>query len=192
LRKAAEKQEPEKPVTFSTGDMVEAQWTDRSWYKAKIQSVLGSASAPKYLVRFIEYEDSITVDRNAVRPLPSKRKRDPEPVAALSPAMPLTSTPHVISGPASVNPNVQKLNNNTVGEEDVKPKSRIANKGQLKKRQGAWQDFQAKTSKKIPKKESMFRTSTEAGSRGTCPYHNCPPRSVLTTLQSASPALARA
>jgi survival of motor neuron-related-splicing factor 30 len=52
---------------------------DRSWYKAKIQSVLGSASAPKYLVRFIEYDDSITVDRNAERALPNKRKRDASP-----------------------------------------------------------------------------------------------------------------
>jgi survival-of-motor-neuron-related-splicing factor 30 len=164
LRKTVEKQEPEKQVSFSTGDMVEAQWSDRSWYKAKIQSVLGSASAPKYMVRFIEYEDSMTVDFNAVRPLPSKRKRDPEPVAAPSPAVPVTSTPHVISGPASVNPNAQVPKKNNTGEEEAK--SRIANKGQLKKRQNTWQDFQAKTSKKMPKKESMFRTSTEAGSRG--------------------------
>jgi survival-of-motor-neuron-related-splicing factor 30 len=166
LRKTVEKQEPEKPVSFSTGDMVEAQWSDRSWYKAKIQSVLGSASAPKYMVRFIEYEDSMTVDFNAVRPLPSKRKRDPEPLAAPTPAVPVTSTPHVISGPASVNPNAQVPKKNNAGEEEIKPKSRIANKGQLKKRQNTWQDFQAKTSKKMPKKESMFRTSTEAGSRG--------------------------
>jgi survival-of-motor-neuron-related-splicing factor 30 len=171
LRKTVEKQEPEKPVSFTPGDVVEAQWTDRSWYKAKIQSVLGSTSAPKYLVRFIEYEDSLTVDRNAVRPLPSKRKRDPEPVAAPSPALPVTSTPHVISGPASVNPNAQIPKKNNAGEEEVKPKSRIANKGQLKKRQNTWQDFQAKTSKKMPKKESMFRTSTEAGSRGK--YFRC-------------------
>jgi survival-of-motor-neuron-related-splicing factor 30 len=192
LRKVAEKQEPEKPVTFSTGDMVEAQWTDRSWYKAKVQSVLGSASAPKYLVRFIEYEDSITVDRNAVRPLPSKRKRDPEPAAAPSPAIPVTSTPHVISGPASVNPNAPQANKNIGGEEDVKSKSRIANKGQLKKRQGAWQEFQAKTSKKIPKKESMFRTSTEAGSRGKRLIHIRLPGLLLSLLQLASPGLARA
>jgi survival-of-motor-neuron-related-splicing factor 30 len=172
LRKTVEKQEPEKLVSYSTGDMVEAQWSDRSWYKAKIQSVLGSASAPKYMVRFIEYDDSMTVDASAVRPLPSKRKRDPEPVAAPSPAIPVTSTPHVISGPASVNPNAQVPKKNIAGEEEVKPKSRIANKGQLKKRQTTWQDFQAKTSKKMPKKESMFRTSTEAGSRGMYSRHH--------------------
>jgi survival of motor neuron-related-splicing factor 30 len=168
LRKAAEKQEPEKPITFSTGDIVEAQWTDRSWYKAKIQSVLGSASAPKYLVRFIEYDDSITVDRNAVRPLPSKRKRDPEPSAIPSPALPPSSSPHVISGPASMNPNTQLQKKSATGEEPTKPKSRIANKGQLKKRQSNWKEFQNKQLKKAPKKESMFRTSTEVSSRGMC------------------------
>ncbi|KAF2024815.1 hypothetical protein EK21DRAFT_117392 [Setomelanomma holmii] len=165
LRKTLEKQEPEKPVSFGPGDVVEAQWTDRSWYKAKVQSVLGSSSAPKYLVRFIEYDDSITIDHTAVRPLPSKRKREPEPAAAPSQAAPVTSTPHVISGPASVNPNAHLAKKNVVEDEEVKKKSRIANKGQLKKRQSNWQDFQAKAGKKIPKKESMFRTSTEAGSR---------------------------
>lgn len=72
LRKTLEKQEPEKAVVFTTGDMVEAQWTDKSWYKAKIQSSFGSSSAPKYLVRFVEYDDTMTVDASAVRPLPSK------------------------------------------------------------------------------------------------------------------------
>jgi survival-of-motor-neuron-related-splicing factor 30 len=172
LRKTLEKQEPEKPVFFGPGDVVEAQWTDRSWYKAKVQSVLGSASAPKYLVRFIEYDDSITIDHTAVRPLPSKRKREPEPATAPSPAVPVTSTPHVISGPASVNPNAHLAKKNVAEDEEVKPKSRIANKGQLKKRQNNWKDFQAKAGKKMPKKESMFRTSTDAGSRGMFDYYN--------------------
>jgi len=166
LRKTAEKQEPDAPVNFTPGDMVEAQWSDRSWYKAKVQSVLGSASAPKYLVRFIEYEDSLTVDRNAVRALPSKRKRE-EPAAVPSPALPSTSSPHVISGPASVNPNAQAVKKSAANENDEEKRpNRCPNNGQLKKRKNNWQDFQAKSSKKVPRKESMFRTSTEAGSRG--------------------------
>ncbi|KAF1936280.1 hypothetical protein EJ02DRAFT_438650 [Clathrospora elynae] len=167
LRKTMEKQEPEKAVVFSTGDMCEAQWTDRSWYKAKIQSILGSVSAPKYLVRFIEYDDTLTVDRSAVRPLPSKRKREAEAVSAPLPSAPVTSTPHVISGPASMNPNAP-ASKNTAATDDMEGKkpSRVPNKGTLKKRQSAWTDFQTKVSKKgIAKKESMFRTSTEAGSR---------------------------
>ncbi|KAJ4371393.1 hypothetical protein N0V83_004610 [Neocucurbitaria cava] len=172
LRKTVEKQEPEKAVVFSTGDMCEAQWTDKSWYKAKIQSILGSVSAPKYLVRFIEYDDTMTVDRSAVRPLPNKRKREVEP--APQPAAPVTSTPHVISGPASVNPHAQAANSNATNDvAEPKKASRVPNKGILKKRANAWNDFQAKNKKKgqLPK-ESMFRTSTEFGSRGES-YHDC-------------------
>lgn len=168
LRKTMEKQDPEKAVVFSTGDMCEAQWTDKSWYKAKIQSILGSASAPKYLVRFLEYDDAMTVDRTAVRPLPNKRKRDLESAAASQPAASVTSTPHVISGPASINPNAPMAKKNAGGEDsEIKPPSRVPTKGLLKKRATAWNDFQAKAGKKgIARKESMFRTSTDAGSRG--------------------------
>ncbi|RAR08980.1 splicing factor spf30 [Stemphylium lycopersici] len=168
LRKAMEKQEPEKAVTFSTGDICEAQWTDRSWYKAKIQSILGSVSAPKYLVRFIEYDDTMTVDRTAVRPLPNKRKREPEAASTPTPAAPVTSSAHVISGPATMNPNAQAAKGAGAPEDaENKKASRVPTKGTLKKRQSAWADFQNKATKKgIAKKESMFRTSTEAGSRG--------------------------
>lgn len=169
LRRNIEKPEPEKAVVFSTGDMCEAQWTDKSWYKAKVQSVLGSASAPKYLVRFIEYGDTLTVDRTAVRPLPSKRKQNTETAPTAQSAGPAAAAPHVISGPVSVNPGAQ-MPQSTVKDavEPAKP-SRVPTKGALKKRQSNWQDWQSKLGKKgVTKKESMFRTSTEAGSRG--PY----------------------
>jgi survival-of-motor-neuron-related-splicing factor 30 len=168
LRKAMEKQETEKAVALNIGDICEAQWTDRAWYKAKIQSKLGAASAPKYLVRFIEYDDTLTVDGSAVRPLPNKRKRDAEPAFVATPSAPVVSNAHVISGAASMNPNAQTAKSAGAAEdvEDRKP-SRIANKGTLKKRQSNWADFQNKGKKKgVVKKESMFRTSTDAGSRG--------------------------
>ncbi|KAG9388485.1 TUDOR multi-domain protein [Pyrenophora tritici-repentis] len=167
LRKTMEKVEPEKVVVFNIGDICEAQWTDRSWYKAKIQSILGSVSAPKYLVRFIEYDDTLTVDRSAVRALPTKRKREAEPASAPAPSTPVTSTLHVISGPASMNPNAQAAKNAGAADDgETKKASRVPNKGTLKKRMSAWNDFQNKATKKgIAKKESMFRTSTAAGSR---------------------------
>lgn len=171
LRKAMEKQEPEKAVSFSIGDICEAQWTDRSWYKAKIQSILGSVSAPKYLVRFLEYDDTLTVDRTAVRPLANKRKRDAEPASVATPPAPVISSAHVISGPASMNPNAHTGKNATLEVNEDKKPSRIANKGILKKRQSNWADFQSKGAKKgVVKKESMFRTSTDAGSRGEQPF----------------------
>ena len=146
--------------------MCEAQWADKSWYKAKIQSKLGSASAPQYLVRFLEYDDTLTVNSDRVRPLPSKRKREPEAAAAPSPITPTTSTPHVISGPASVNPNAKSAAVAGVALDEPKRVNRVPNKGQLKKSVGNWKDFQSKgVGKKIAKKESMFRTSSAFGSR---------------------------
>lgn len=193
LRKTVEKQEPEKAVVFNTGDMCEAQWTDKSWYKAKIQSILGSVSAPKYLVRFIEYEDTMTIDRTQVRPLPSKRKREPETAAAPQPLASVISTAHVISGPASVNPNAQTARNKAVSDEvEAKPASRVPTKGALKKRATAWHDFQNKASKKGITKESMFRTSTDAGSRGKDHISSHLKEFTTDRMQLASPDLARA
>ena len=166
LRKTMEKPEPEKLVVFNTNDMCEAQWTDKSWYKAQIKSILGSTAAPQYLVSFIEYDDTMTVDRNAVRPLPSKRKREGESASGPHASMPVTSTPHVISGPASVNPNIQAAKNSVAEDAESRKGNRVPNKKTLNKRASQWQDFQAKRSKKMPKKESMFRTSTDIGSKG--------------------------
>ncbi|OAL53766.1 hypothetical protein IQ07DRAFT_318588 [Pyrenochaeta sp. DS3sAY3a] len=164
LRKAAV-EEPEKAIVFATGDMVEAQWSDKSWYKAKIQSVLGSASAPKYLVRFVDYDDTMTIDYSAVRPIQSKRKRDADSGAANPSIASAASSSHIISGAPTVNL-VQTAKTEAITQGEPKKPSRVPTKGTLKKRASAWQDFQSsKTSKKMPKKESMFRTSTDVGSR---------------------------
>lgn len=168
LKKTVE--EPEKAVVFATGDMVEAQWSDKSWYKAKIQSVLGSASAPKYLVRFVDYDDTMTIDHSAVRPIQAKRKRDADSGAANPSTASAASSSHIISGAPTVNL-AQTAKTDAIAQEPKKP-SRVPTKGTLKKRANAWQDFQSsKTSKKMPKKESMFRTSTDVGSRGKATYN---------------------
>jgi survival-of-motor-neuron-related-splicing factor 30 len=66
-----------------------------------------------------------------------------------------------------MNPNIQTAKKNAAADDMEKKPSRIANKQILKKRQSTWQDFSGKMDKKgIVKKDSMFRTSTEAGSRG--------------------------
>ncbi|PVI05502.1 hypothetical protein DM02DRAFT_650516 [Periconia macrospinosa] len=66
------------------------------FYKAKIQTILGCKSAPKYHIKFLDYDESMTVDRESLRAIPVKRRREPE-----EPAVPVTSTPQVISGPVS-------------------------------------------------------------------------------------------
>lgn len=171
LKKGLEKAEPEKPVVFNTGDVCEARWTDGLWYKAKVKTILGSASAPKFHVLFVEYNDTATLDRDALRPIQSKRKRDPEPAPtpASQPAAstPVTSTPHVISGPASVNPKAQPAAP-SVPLDALEPKKRkIPNKKQLEKGVTSWKNWNSKgVGKKISQKDSMFRTGTNVNSRG--------------------------
>ncbi|CAI6313153.1 unnamed protein product [Periconia digitata] len=168
LKKMVEKTdaEPDTPVNFNTGDVVEAQWRDKQWYKAKIQQILGSRSAPKYLVKFIEYDDSMTVDRENVRAIPIKRKREPEPPA--QPAAPVTSTPQVISGPVSLNPEVKKAKVELPVADDAPMPRRhnIPNRKTLDKTVNSWKTWNSKgVGKKIAQKDSMFRSSTNVGSR---------------------------
>ncbi|KAF2277151.1 uncharacterized protein EI97DRAFT_432765 [Westerdykella ornata] len=166
LKKASEKVESEKPVTFNAGDMCEAQWTDGRFYKAKVQTVLGSVSDPKYHVRFIDYKDSSsTVGRDAIRPLYSDRKRKADGAPATPTAAPATSSPHVISGPASMNP---KAVANDAGKDTSVPINRrkIGGNKALERKQTSWQEFTKKgPGKSITKKESMFRTGEGLNSR---------------------------
>lgn len=169
LKKTVEKAEPEKAVVFNTGDIVEVRYRDGGWYKAKIVTILGSASAPKYKIKYIEYDEDDTVDRDAVRPMQNKRKRDPEPAPATIPTVPapVTSTPHVISGPASVNPKIQAAKP-AAPADGLEPKKRkIPNKKQLEKGVASWKNWSSKgVGKKISQKDSMFRTGTNVNSRG--------------------------
>jgi survival-of-motor-neuron-related-splicing factor 30 len=66
-----------------------------------------------------------------------------------------------------MNPNAQAAKANGAADEEAKKPSRVPSKGVLKKRATNWQDFHDKGKKKgIIKKDSQFRTSTDAGSRG--------------------------
>ena len=172
LKKTVEKAEPEKAVVLNTGDIVEVRYRDGGWYKAKIVTILGSASAPKYKIKYLEYDEDDTVDRDAVRPLQSKRKRDPEPAPTAVPTAPapVTSTPHVISGPASVNPKVQAAKAEAQAD-DLEPKKRkIPNKKQLEKGVANWKNWSSKgVGKKTFQKPSMFRTGDNVNSRGESP-----------------------
>lgn len=169
LKKATEKNEPAKPIVFNTGDMCEAMWNDRLWYKAKIQTILGAASAPKYLVKFIEYDDIMTLNRDSIRPFVGKRKREAEAASPSVPAAVSTSSPHVISGPASINPDAQRAKQEP--EEKTVPKKRtIGSTKALGDRVSNWKDWNSKgVGKKFAKKESMFRSGTTVDSRGNTP-----------------------
>ncbi|KAF2706247.1 hypothetical protein K504DRAFT_459548 [Pleomassaria siparia CBS 279.74] len=166
LKKAVEKAEPVKAVVFNTGDICEALWTDKQWYKAKIQTILGAASAPKYHVKFIEYDDSMTVDRDAIRPLINKRKREPETAPSTPTVVPTTSSPHVISAPASINPDAQRVNQASEAGKPIPHKRTIGSNKALGNRVDSWKNWNSKgVGKKIAKKDSMFRSGTTVNSR---------------------------
>jgi survival-of-motor-neuron-related-splicing factor 30 len=172
LKKASEKAEVAKPVVFSTGDLCEAQWTDRQWYKVKIQTVLGSSSDPKYHVRFLDYQDStLTVGRDAIRPLMNEKKRKAEAVPTTPTTAPATSS-HVISGPASMN--LQHPANKQATEVDTSVpinRRKIGGAKALERKASSWKDFQKKgPGKMVTKKESMFRTGEGPNSRGMCRF----------------------
>jgi survival-of-motor-neuron-related-splicing factor 30 len=108
----------------------------------------------------------MTVDRNAIRPLMNKRKREAEAPPPPPSAVSATNSPHVISGPASINPNAQRANQES--EEKVIPNKRtIGSTKALGNRVSNWKDWNSKgVGKKIAKKESMFRSGTTVDSRG--------------------------
>jgi len=171
LKKTLEKTEVVQPVVLGTGDMCEAYWReDRQWFKAKILSILGSASAPKYQVRYIDYGNTATLDRDALRPLQtaqSKRKREEPTPAAAAPTAPVTSTPHVISGPASINPQAQVAKQDVAPEDPTQKKRKVPNKKALEKTVNNWKNWNSKgVGKKLAQKDSMFRSGTTVDSRG--------------------------
>ena len=136
-----------------------------------MQTVLGSSSDPKYLVRFIDYKDSTsTVGRESIRALATDKKRKAD---AVLPAAPATSSPHVISGPASVNPNAVAAKQESAAQTDRPKKNRtIGSNKALEKKMSSWKEFQAKgPGKKVIKKESMFRTGDGINSRGMSSSH---------------------
>ncbi|KAF2874291.1 hypothetical protein BDV95DRAFT_627027 [Massariosphaeria phaeospora] len=162
LKKSVEKVEPEKPVVYNTGDIVEVQWTDKLWYKAKITTILGSASTPKYHVKFLDYEETMTADADAIRPIQNKRKRDFEPESAPAKA---TSSPHVITGAPVVHPKPQSSKPEWANNQGRKERT-IGSTKALNSRVNNWKDFTSKgVGKKVAKKESMFRSGTTVDSR---------------------------
>ncbi|KAF2020981.1 hypothetical protein BU24DRAFT_404043 [Aaosphaeria arxii CBS 175.79] len=166
LRKAVEKVEPAKPVNFNTGDICEVLWTDKSWYRAKVQTVLGSVSDPKYRIRFLEYEESITVGRDSIRPLPNEKKRKAE-VATVPTPPPVAQSPHVISGPASINPEALAAKKDPAPDNAAPPPRRkIGGHKALERKANDWKAFTTKgVGKQIGKKDSMFRSGTTVNSR---------------------------
>jgi len=162
--------EPEKLKNFEVGDAVEVKWTDRVWYKAKVTTVTGSTDNPRYTVKFKDYPETYTVDRDNIRAASGGTKRKAEePAVTVSPPIQPAPIPQS-SATISAAPNLKPVPETPVDpaallREQPKKFRKIANNKKLKANQSNWKDFLAKGPKAV-KKESMFRTGDAFGARG--------------------------
>ena len=156
------------PAVLKVGDLVEAQWTDRLWYKAKVSQVIGSAAHPNYIVRYVDYQDDTrTVDSKSVRAFVEKKA--PEDSKKRKSDAPFRSAgAHVISAEAKLNPEYLKRydpKNPEIGDTPKKKRKVTQNEKRLLKGKANWQSFVAKGPKAM-KKDSMFRVGQGHNARG--------------------------
>ncbi|TVY56367.1 Splicing factor spf30, partial [Lachnellula suecica] len=173
-KKATLVEEVDTPRSFAVNDLVLAKWRsgDKGFYPARITSMTGSSTAPVYIVKFRDYEDTTeTLRDHDIKPIinPNKRKADGTPVAPSIPSPTVNSnvSANVISAAADINKELAqqtKREPSMVGDGPARP-AKVAKKIKAKKELEAgkhkWQDFAAKGPKlggKGAKKESMFRT----------------------------------
>lgn len=121
-------------------------------------------------MRFLDYKDStLTVGRDSIRPLPNERKRKadaPPPTPTVNPAV--SNSGHVISGPASINPQAKAKQDAGADAVDGRSRRKIGGHKALERKMSSWQEFQKKgPGKSATKKESLFRTGDGPNSRGT-------------------------
>ncbi|KAF2239698.1 hypothetical protein EV356DRAFT_108050 [Viridothelium virens] len=172
----ASAEESRGTVAWKVNDIVMARWSgDHKLYQAKITSITGSSSAPKFMVLFLGYGNTDTVELKDIIPLANeskKRKADGSPVMPAGPATPGSSS--VISAAADIDPNLanqvrkepSKLND---GPSKPTKKSRTMKRNKdLESSKSKWQDFQGmkgKQGNKAMKKDSMFRVSDDYNAR---------------------------
>jgi len=137
-----------------------------NFYKAKITMVTGSASAPKFRVKFPEFSNDTDEGLSLadIKAIDMSKKRKAEEIAAPTPAPATSSTTNVISAAANIDAaltNQARQEPSKVNDGPPKP-AKMARKPDSKKildsHKKSWKDFQTKGPKKHAKKESMFRT----------------------------------
>ena len=170
-------EETRGPAAWKVNDIVMARWSgDHKLYQAKITSITGSSSAPKFMVLFLGYGNTDTVEAKDIIPLASeskKRKADGSPVAQAGPATPGSSS--VISAAADIDPALAsqvKKEPSKVTDGPPKPAKiprKVKANKELESAKSKWQDFKGlktKSGNKGMKKESMFRVSDDHNARG--------------------------
>ena len=147
---AAEVIKAEIAEAYKVGDTVLAKWItgDHQFYPAKITSITGAANKPVYVVKFLDYAETATVQPHQLKPVTESKKRAIEIARTRKPV--IKADPAVIPPP------------------DAPPKKKIKTNNELAKAQSKWSDF-AKSGPKtkgIGKRKaigesSMFRTSDD-------------------------------
>jgi survival of motor neuron-related-splicing factor 30 len=163
------------PPTWKVNDIVQARWSgDKKFYRAKIISITGSSAAPKYMVNFLDYNETEAVSAQHIHPIESK-KRKVDDVPATETNSTFAASAGVISAAADIN---QELASQVKKEQEhskvsdgppkhPRPPKKIKAPGQVEARKSQWQDFQAKNKKGPGKqKESMFRLADTPNARG--------------------------
>ncbi|KAI9666108.1 MAG: hypothetical protein M1821_004043 [Bathelium mastoideum] len=163
--------------SWKVNDVVMARWSvDHKLYQAKITSITGSSSAPKFMVLFLGYGNTDTVEAKDIIPLANdskKRKADGSPVTPAGPATPASSS--VISAAADIDPVLAsqvKKEPSKVSDGPPRPAKaprKVKANKELESAKTKWQDFQggkSKSGNKGMKKDSMFRVSDDYNARG--------------------------
>ena len=162
---------------WKVNDVVMARWSvDHKLYQAKITSITGSSSAPKFMVLFLGYGNTDTVEAKDIIPVAGeskKRKADSSPVTTAGPATPASSS--VISAAADIDPTLAsqvKKEPSKVSDGPARPAKvprKVKANKELESAKSKWQDFQGgkgKFGNKALKKDSMFRVSDDHNARG--------------------------
>lgn len=136
--------------SYAVGDTVLAKWVagDHQFYPAKITSITGASSKPVYVVKFIDYGETVSVQPHQVKPVTESKKRAIEIARTKAPVVKVDPTAPTQPPPP--------------------PKKKIKTDNELTKAQSKWSDFarSGPKTKGIGKRKaigesSMFRTSEE-------------------------------
>lgn len=179
FKKAAPPPEEKEDATasYQVNDSVLAKWLsgDKGFYPARVTAVTGSSTAPIYIVKFKNYDNTETLRSRDIRPLQNKRKADGQPAPpappmhSAAPPPPAPAAPGVVTSAGARRYSEAPGDATASGENsESQPKTKkIKAKKELEAGKSKWQEFNAKSKfGKSHKKDSMFRTPTGVHGRG--------------------------
>ncbi|GAK66673.1 uncharacterized protein PAN0_014c4896 [Moesziomyces antarcticus] len=145
---------------FTVGQQVNALYSDRRWYPARIVSLSGDPANPLCTVVYTGYGNSETLPSSSLKPLPAQ-PQDPTPPPPPPPSDSALPPPPPPPEPRPPGPLDDKARKKMRTEKKIARREHQSAIAQAKAT--SWQNFSAK-SKSLPK-NSMFRTSDDPYAR---------------------------